>query len=331
MIGYYAHHHGSGHVTRAASIARALRDVGESTTVLSSRDPLPDFTVDEWVSLPLDVNSAAPVDPTVNGLLHWAPTDVAGLTERMAVIAEWLARHRPRLVVVDVSVEVALFVRLAGIPVVVIAMPGTRGDPVHRLAYDAATAIVAPWSLEMYDPDWLHPFAHKTFYVGAISRFEGREPAATGVGPNVLVLGGAGGTALTRVDVDRAAVANPDYDWQSAGVDAASWIDDIWPALCSASVVITHAGQNAVADIACAARPAIVVPQGRPFDEQVATGDALASSGAAVVASEWPASTEWQALIDKALALDPVRWQQLRVEGAAARAASVLTERVVPR
>lgn len=331
MIGYYAHHHGSGHVARAASIARALRDVGESTTVLSSRDPLRESAVDDSVSLPLDVDTADSVDATAGGFLHWAPTDVTGLTERMAVIAEWLARHRPRLVVVDVSVEVALFVRLAGIPVVVIAMPGTRGDPVHRLAYDAATAIVAPWSQELYDPDWLHPFAHKTFYVGAISRFEGRESAATDVRPNVLVLGGAGGTALTRADVDRAAAANPDYDWQSAGVDAASWIDDIWPTLCSASVVITHAGQNAIADIACAARPAIVVPQERPFGEQVASGDALASSGAAVVATEWPAPTEWQALIDKALALDPAGWQQLRIEGATARTASVLTERVVPR
>lgn len=335
MIGYYAHHHGSGHVTRAASIARALRAVGESTTVLSSRDPVSDFAVDDWVSLPMDVDSSPPVDPTVNGLLHWAPTNVAGLTQRMAVIAEWLARTRPRLVVVDVSVEVALFVRLTGTPVVVIAMPGARDDSVHRLAYDAATAVIAPWSRETYDPEWLHPYAHKTFHVGAISRFEGRERStsetASSMGRTVLVLGGAGGTALTRDAVDRAAAANPDYEWRPAGVDAASWVDDIWPTLCSASVVVTHAGQNAIADIACAARPAVIVPQERPFGEQSATATALASAGAAVVTSEWPAPTEWQALIDKALALDPVCWQRLRTDGAAARAATVLTERVARR
>ena len=34
MIGYYAHHHGVGHITRSDAIARSM---GEPMTVLSSR------------------------------------------------------------------------------------------------------------------------------------------------------------------------------------------------------------------------------------------------------------------------------------------------------
>lgn len=327
MIGYYAHHHGSGHVTRASSIARAVQRRGESTTVLSSRNPLSDCTADEWIALPLDVAEGTAVDPTADELLHWAPIGVDGLAERMALIANWVSRARPRLMVVDVSVEVALFVRLTGTPVVVVAMPGERDDAVHRLAYRAATAIIAPWSQDTYDPAWLHPYAHKTFYTGAISRFEGREPLPVDRSPNVVVLGGAGGSALTRADVERAAATAPRYRWRCAGVDSATWVDDVWPLLCAASVVVTHAGQNAIADIACAARPAVVVPQDRPFGEQVVTGAALAAAGAAVVTPQWPA--RWSSVLDAASAIDPVRWQQLRTAGAAERAAAVLVDKVL--
>jgi hypothetical protein len=45
--------------------------------------------------------------------------------------------------------------------------------------------------------------------------------------------------------------------------------------MCAADVVITHAGQSCVADVAAARRPAIVLPQPRPFDEQHATAETL--------------------------------------------------------
>lgn len=54
-----------------------------------------------------------------------------------------IATLRPRRMVVDVSVEVALLCRLAGVPVTVMAMPGERGDAVHGLGYDIADEIVA--------------------------------------------------------------------------------------------------------------------------------------------------------------------------------------------
>ena len=76
--------------------------------------------------------------------------------------------------VVDVSVEVTLFVRLLGIPVVLIAQPGLRDDAAHQLGFRAATRIVAPWPQALLQPAHLAEVAHKTFYTGGISRYEDR-------------------------------------------------------------------------------------------------------------------------------------------------------------
>ena len=61
----------------------------------------------------------------------------------MALIARWIDETRPVAIVVDVSVEVALFVRLLGVPVIVMAMPGERIDGPHALVHQIADHIIA--------------------------------------------------------------------------------------------------------------------------------------------------------------------------------------------
>ncbi|MET0861992.1 MAG: hypothetical protein ABW091_13305, partial [Microbacterium sp.] len=78
-------------------------------------------------------------DPTAGGLLHWAPLGHRGHRGRMSAIVASLAETPVDAFVVDVSVEVALLVRLLGFRVVLIAQPGTRDDSVHHLAFQAAT------------------------------------------------------------------------------------------------------------------------------------------------------------------------------------------------
>ena len=153
-------------------------------------------------------------DPTANGTLHWAPLHDNGLRERMRVIAEWVSAVQPEVMVVDVSVEVAMLVRLLGVPVVVMAMPGDRTDAPHDLVYRAAEHIVAPWPQELYEPPWLQEHSAKTTYVGGISRFDGRAPDPSPPDPrvNLLVLNGAGGSsvdATIRKAVRRYASAIP--------------------------------------------------------------------------------------------------------------------------
>ena len=340
MIGYYVHHQGDGHVTRAAAIARALGD--ERVCGLSSR-PCPDDWPGEWVQLARD-DEGPFAGETAGGALHWAPSGHAGLRERMAQISAWVATHAPRLFVVDVSVEVTVLVRSMGVPTVVMALPGVRDDYAHQLGYRLADAIIAPW------PEWadvLHGGAQwraKTVAVGAISRFEGRAaatgpdvsaapgarpsgraerirragappvPAAPNVsaapaaplgpatpgGRTVLVLSGRGGTELTLDDLAAAQAETPGWTWTVLGPPGTRWVADPWSLLCAADVVVTHAGQNAIADVATARRPAVIVPQPRPFDEQATTARALGAAGLAVVCPRWPAGT-WAETLERAV------------------------------
>ncbi|MGA5462403.1 glycosyltransferase [Mycobacterium sp. NPDC050041] len=325
MIGYYVHHHGRGHLTRALAISRHLTD----DVVFFSSAPRPAAIRpgDDWVQLPSDVppTGQAAVDATANGRLHWAPVGVDGLAERSAMLLDAIVELRPRRMVVDVSVEVTMLVRLAGVPVTVMAMPGDRTDQAHRLAYDVADRIVAPWSADVYRPAWLRRYDERTHYVGSISRFDGtplrpgpRSTAATG-----LLLAGAGGSEAPRDAAAELTRAAPGLRWVAAG-GGADWVDDLWPLLSAAEVVITHAGQNAIADVAMAKACAVVIPEQRPFGEQHATAAALAEAGIAVSVPRWPSADRWAALVERARHQDPRQWNRLRVEGAAARAAAAV-------
>lgn len=92
-----------------------------------------------------------------------------------------------------------------------------------------------------------------------------------------------------------------------------------------ADVVLTHAGQNALAEVAALRRPAVVVPAARPHDEQVCTGSALAQGA-------WPAvvlpsldAGRWPDVLEQARALDGDAWAGWCDGEAARRFADVVT------
>jgi UDP-N-acetylglucosamine--N-acetylmuramyl-(pentapeptide) pyrophosphoryl-undecaprenol N-acetylglucosamine transferase len=320
VIGWYIHHHGRGHLARAQSV-RAHLD--EPVVALTS---LPEPAVhgfDGWVQLARDAGGDPPVDPRAHGRLHWVPLGHPGLAQRATEITGWLAANRPRVMVVDVSVEATLLARLCGVPVVVVAMPGEREDSAHQLAYDVAERIVAAWAHPVYDPPFLRRHAGKTAYVGAFSRFDGVAPAGAPE-PTVLVLNGAGGTTVGRSDVDAAQAAVPSLRWTGVGGAGQEWTRDVWTCLSRAAVVVTHAGQNALAEVAAAGRPAIVVAQDRPFGEQHAVTEALRSHGIAVGLDSWPEPSAWPALIETAHSLGGAGWRRWSTGHGAADAAAVI-------
>ncbi|MET9929628.1 MULTISPECIES: glycosyltransferase [unclassified Streptomyces] len=331
MIGYYVHHQGRGHLHRAVCVARHAR---VPVTGLSSL-PRPDDWPGEWIRLPMDTGDAAgrpagTADPTARGRLHWAPRHHEGLRGRMGAIADWTARTGPRLLVSDVSVEVALLARLMGVPVVVAAMRGDRFDPAHRLGYDLAEALLAPWPGTVPEPDWPRHWLDKTLHTGAFSRYDGRpRPPAPPPGPTreAVVLLGAGGSGIGADDLRRAAEATPGWTWTFlGGADGGRWTDDPWPLLCRADVVVTHAGQNAVAECAAARTPAVVVPQDRPHDEQLATARALRAADLATVCATWPAPGEWEGILDRTAKRDGDRWSVWAPGDGARRAARLLDD-----
>lgn len=323
MIGYYVHHHGRGHLTRALAITAHL----DEDVVFFSSLPTPGGLRprDRWVRLSMDVppGDMTAREPTANGRLHWAPLNVDGLLRRSAELLRTLADTGVRRLVVDVSVEIAVLARTSGVPVTVMAMPGERTDPPHQLAYRLADQIIAPWSDEVYRPTWLAEHAGRTHFVGYISRFEGlSRDSGTHQGDNAVLLSGAGGTEVPDDAVTQLQAALPGYRWTALG--GRSWTDDPWSALRHAGLIVTHAGQNALADAAAAATATIVLPQPRPFDEQHTSAAALHAAGLAVCAPSWPTPTQWPELASAAGTLNPDRWCAARVDGAAARAAQVL-------
>ncbi len=319
MIGYYVHHHGRGHLARAGAVAAACR---EPVVALSSLPEPPAHPFADWVALPPDPALPDPDEPTAGGALHWAPLDSPGYRARMHALAGWVETATPRLVHVDVSVEVAALVRLLGTPVTVSAMPGARDDRAHALAYSMASLIVAAWPAEVPIRGRLQGHAHKLRRVGAVSRFDGRPRRAPETGRVLVLLGAGGHTAAGDLD---AVLRRAGWDARVLG-GGSGWSDDPWTELCAAEVVVTNAGQNAIAEVAAAARPAIVVPESRPFDEQHATAAVLAAQDLALVVPGWPPASDWPALLERARRRDGRAWLRWNDGGGADRFAQALAD-----
>ncbi|NKE09859.1 MULTISPECIES: glycosyltransferase [Kocuria] len=327
MIGFYAHHHGSGHMTRCRALAAEL-SVTHSTAILSSRD-------DAEVVLPLDAPASAGLTPaqlTAHGVLHWAPPGHRGLADRMAAIATWIQEHRPAAFHVDVSVEVAVLVRAMGVPVTVQAMPGHRPDAPHMLGYSLADAVIAAWPRWVPVPEHLAHVADRVHQVGGISRFPTGDldlPPASSTRPRVVIMFGTGGTDSPEGYWDDVVTHLNLAGFDCIVIGGRTWVPDPRNLLERADVIITAAGQNSVADVAALGRRAVVVAQERPFQEQEATARILREAGLAVtadsVAGQVTPVRQWEHLVREALDLRP-DWHRWETQGAVQRAAHVIRE-----
>jgi hypothetical protein len=321
VIGYYVHHHGSGHLHRATAFAHEVAAHGGSVTGLSSLARPVDWP-GAWIQLPRDDAEERAVRPTAHGRLHWVPVGDAGLRERSAAVSAWLASERPDCVVVDVSVEVALLVRLHGVPVVAVVLPGARGDAAHGVGLGAADAVVALWPAEARGMvrDLPGDVLARLQPLGGLSRFPVVAPGVRRPGPpRVVLLAGAGGDDHDEDRIARAREQTPGWDWTLLGRRFGTWVDDPRGTLADADVVITHAGQNAVAEVAALRRPAVVVPQRRPHDEQRTTARVLRDGGwPALVEESWPADG-WAERLESARTLDGRAWSRWCDGQAAAR------------
>lgn len=322
MIGYYVHHHGSGHLHRAQSVAAAWP--GEVTGL--STLPRPPGWSGDWIQLDDDAPAPGNPDVTADGNLHWAPVGHTGLSSRMARISSWLEAARPSLLVSDHSVEITLLARLHGVRVVAVVLPGDRSDPAHLLGYGVCEALVGMWPATARVHTGLPPdLVARLRCVGGLSRFAPSEPRPRRAGKaHVAVLWGRGGDGPPEHELATARHRTLGWTWTVLGGD--QWVADPFDVLLNSDVVITHGGQNAVAETAAARRPAIVLPQARPFDEQLAMGQALDDD-------RWPAivrhslpQDSWSTLLERARRLDGHSWQGWCDGHAAERFVAVLLE-----
>jgi predicted glycosyltransferase len=337
-IGYYVHHQGAGHWQRARRIAAALPRsctlIGTFAKVDTADAPgpvldLPDDRLDAGFS-------GEDGEATRPESLHYAPLDHPGIRARMAAIAAWAEREKPALLVVDVSVEVALFARLLSVPTIVFRLAGLRNDLPHLEAFRSAERLVAPFPAVLEDPgtpDWVRA---KTFHAGFLTE---HTPVAATTGEDVVVVLGRGGGGPTNADLVAAARAVPERRWLILGqversvaepppnLVLESWVDDVPRRLAAAGLVVGAAGDGTVAAAAAAGRPFLCLPEPRAYGEQTAKAEALARLGAAVVHPGWPAPEAWPGLIEATAALDPAPLAALAEPDAIGRLAAEI-ERV---
>ncbi|MEO7448329.1 MAG: hypothetical protein ABI336_08650 [Humibacillus sp.] len=304
VVGWYAHHLGAGHVARARIVASLMT---ADVTILSSAQRPDDWPAERWVDLPRD-DAPGGLDHDAGGTLHWAPLQHKGFGDRMGTVASWVTDHHPSAVVTDVSVEVALLARLLGVPVVTFVKPGDRSDAQHQLGYDSATALLATWPREAevvggWQPRW----DSKTTWLGSFSRFDGRATTPSPGQRRVALVWGAGGTDVSEEQIDAARRASGEWSWTVCRDVGA---DELWHSLQDADVVVGHAGQNVVSEVAAARRASVIIAQTRPHDEQHFTVRGLRSLGIGRALPQWPATQEWPALLDDAARTDTSSWER---------------------
>lgn len=313
-VGYYVHHHGDGHRQRAIAIARAQGNVTLMGTGLAGKTenlPFLDLRDDR-----LDDDFTGMDHAERPSSLHYAPLDHEGIRKRTAIMAGWIAQARPRLIVVDVSAEVAMLARLASVPTVYVRLNGRRLDAAHLDAFRGATSLLAPFH-EVLDeediPAWVR---EKTFYAPGIVQTANADISNSD--GTTLVVMGRGGSAANGEKWAAAARTTPERQWRIIGpctvpaempinLELRGWVDDATAQIAGAQVVIGAAGDGVVSAVLAARRPFICLPEPRPFDEQASKARRLAAVGGAIVRYDWPHPEEWSGLIDHALA-QAERW-----------------------
>jgi len=243
----------------------------------------------------------------------------------MAQLSSWIQDTDPAVLVADVSVEAALLARLHGVPVVTVALPGVRVDRAHTLGFGVSDAVIAAWPAAA--EQMLYAGAEvlaRLQPVGAISRLPVQPGRPPGRIARVLVLGGAGGGGMDDAALADARTQTPGVEWIPLGTNPGNRSADPLPHLLAADLVLTHAGQGALADVAAAGIPAVVVPQNRPHQEQATTGRALAALDLPVIVSRGFARRDWAELLESVAKLDGRKWTAWNDGAGAARAARII-------
>ncbi|MGB7394655.1 MAG: hypothetical protein WA913_09705, partial [Pricia sp.] len=168
MIGYYAHSHGSGHSNYANLFGRMAL---EAMTVFT--DSL--FRFDDAIDVVL-LDNENPDGTQLNRTeysepdhLHYAPVGMAKIANRNRMILEGILNRGIRLMIIDVSVEMASLMRVSSVPYAYVRLMGKRDDTAHICAYQGALFLLAyyPKALEPDEtPQWV---VRKTVYLGFLS------------------------------------------------------------------------------------------------------------------------------------------------------------------
>ena len=320
-LGYYAHHHGSGHCRQADKLAALLpSEARTQLIVFTSLSPeaytFTSINESQIVRLQAEDECA---DDVLKGRagkywqpasLHYSPVGNSDVQKRSHQILDTIYQRKIDLMIIDVSVEVAMLCRVASIPYLYIRLPGIRDDNPHLNAFAGALALLAPYPrlLEAaMTPEWV---SKKTLYLDFINAAQQKEltynefiktlaklnPSNLKGGEEdmstiITVIKGYGGheaidkklPELRRLLPNAFIISlGPINDDMRRYIDIAAQVNDVTPFLQHSDYLLMACGLNAIAQAYDYATPIVVLPDDRPHQEQEVMAQALISQGHAL-------------------------------------------------
>lgn len=322
-IGYYAHHMGSGHITRARTL---LSDnTFFNSTIFSSFKIEPtDAEKFTYQRLPEDHAYLSNFDQNKSPLpevLHHAPLGVGEIRKRMQILSTYFYKKNPKLFISDVSAEMVQFARLCSVPAVAVRLTGHRNDLAHEQAFRSSSATLFPLPQIFEDertPSWLR---QKTFYTGGICQHQGRKIDQktarkllnlTKNKPIFLIVNGLYDEGNIEEELIKAAQLNPDIQFMTVGrfvqpkqelpknLVHIGKVKDTFPYLAAADLIVGSCGTNTLLEVANVQKPFICLPEERPFEEQTSKAKPLDKYQLAVVLSQFPEAKDFKKIANEA-------------------------------
>lgn len=294
---YYVHPHGMGHLQRARQLIPVLAaqynivlctaSQTMKTKITGLFDTLPCHILpSKW---PAQIK---PEERQYNAAFEgtkWC----SEATERAAFFVGLLQRYKVDLFISDVSAELTILARGAGVPVLMQRHSGNiSNDPTQVFACQSAAALFAPYPKEVETPGY--EFEYKTHYLGFSSPNQLNAPCSgqgiTFITANKEHLVGW----LTCIEPVHGPLTAIGCEINYPDVVCAGYVKDISEHI-TTDIVACSAGNNMISELLTLNKKLILVPEPRPYDEQYAKAQSLAAQHQAVVLNPAEAQTSTKA------------------------------------
>lgn len=233
--------------------------------------------------------------------------------KRAKAFSEAILFYQPKAFYCDGVPELAIMARSMGLPVVLVHFPGDiMIDPTQVFAHELADHIVAhfPSSLEQDD----YRFASKTFYSGYLSKYSGKNSTQTENLDNdsvTILLGYENYDSVILQNITNdlntkfVIIGNKQQFDLGENCKQLGVVKDISDAIIG-NRVISAAGQNTVAELLSLQKNIILLPEPRPYNEQLVHANVLAEKDVVLLAQENFSIEQWRDILLKAKTFKPL-------------------------
>jgi hypothetical protein len=327
-IGYYVHHHGSGHMQTALQIIPHIKQQvillssAQKPSNLPSNATFVQLENDAIESYRQPLGSAFMYTPHSSRLLH-----------RFQQILEAVRDYNITCMYVDVSLEVALFCKILGLTVGHNVMLGIRTDDPHTNLYAMCDFYISDNAPQMDVTSKRHG-PRDVEFIGGISRYKKTKYTSCDNYENVVItLSPKSESTISNAVLDTAR-AYPYINWHIVGaavnipkhpnIIVHGTVPDPKHIYMMADVAVGAGGHNTINEMASLGKRFICIPEDRPYQEQVAAAKALEINNMAVYCPRWPSIKDWQELFKNLNTIDLEAFQSVVNNDAAKRAAGII-------